>query len=318
MSARRQRDRVSIESGSTSDERAFENERASWSGRVGNVDEKYPMDRRVAIAIVERALGEASAAAMDLRPGLGEDALPRLPDPEVEQQVLAALRVDRRSRLTKRALDLLVASLGLVFVAPLLLVIALAIKLDSRGPVILPQKRLGRGRQPFACFKFRTMTQEKAPDAGSIWSARNDPRVTRVGRFLRPRGLDELPQLINILRGDMSLVGPRPFRPEVTGLLAHHVPFYPVRFLVQPGLTGWAQIKYRNSASLSEQIVKCYYDFGYISNQSISLDLYIMLRSVVIPFKNGGEGGYIARATEALLSRLERRVLEWSEENRFG
>lgn len=288
-------------------------EQLGYSSGVSVVDRTGPMDYEAALAVVERALADASVSE-DLGPeGLAEAGL--APSPELEHRVLSALRANRGSHLGKRALDVLLAGLGLIVVAPLLLVIALAVKLSSGSPILLVQERLGQNRKPFSCFKFRTMVQAEDSPARPIWTTRNDPRVTSVGRFLRPRGLDELPQLINILRGDMSLVGPRPFRTEVSHLMAPYVPFYNVRFLVKPGLVGWAQIKYRNSSTISEQVTKCSYDFYYIRNQSVALDFYIILRSTVIPFKKSEECGPIVRLAESMLIRLERRMLQFSGEN---
>ena len=183
----------------------------------------------------------------------------------------------KRGRRIKRALDLIIGGLGILLTAPLMLLIAFMIKLDSPGSVLFVQERLGRGRVPFPCFKFRTMCKDAERHTGPIWSHADDPRITRVGRLLRKARMDELPQLFNVLRGEMSLVGPRPIRQHFADQLAERVPLYDLRFLEKPGLTGWAQVNYGYAASLSEQETKFLYDHYYIKHRSTALDLYIIL-----------------------------------------
>lgn len=179
----------------------------------------------------------------------------------------------------KRATDMVLAGVGLLVTLPACILAALAIKLDSRGPIIYSQERVGLHGKPFRLHKFRTMVPD-AERKGAVWAKRKDPRVTRVGHFLRASRIDELPQLWNILRGQMSLVGPRPERPEFVAALADHIPFYNERHLVKPGLTGWAQINYRYGASVADTRRKLQFDLYYIRHMSPELDLMIILRTI--------------------------------------
>jgi len=181
-------------------------------------------------------------------------------------------------RKVKRATDIVVSVVGLVLGAPLILLAALLIKLTSRGPVIYRQTRLGLGGKPYVLFKLRTM-QTDAEAQGAVWSASRDVRVTSVGYYLRKWRIDEIPQLINVLKGEMSLVGPRPERPEFTEKLATFIPFYDERQLVPPGLTGWAQIRYPYAASFEAAARKLQFDLYYIKNMSFLLDISILLRT---------------------------------------
>jgi sugar transferase (PEP-CTERM system associated) len=190
-------------------------------------------------------------------------------------------------RIAKRALDILVSAALLVFTAPCLLLAALAVKLNDRGPVLYRQTRVTRGDKLFGIFKLRTMTTN-AEKSGAVWAAEADPRITRIGRFLRRTRLDELPQLFNVLRGDMSFVGPRPERPEFTEDLATRLPLYRERHLVRAGLTGWAQVNYPYGASLNDARSKLSYDLYYVKNFGILLDLLIMLQTVRVVFWPGG------------------------------
>jgi len=189
--------------------------------------------------------------------------------------------------ISKRMLDLIIlffALPSLIFLLPLL---AIAIRLDSSGPIFYRQIRSGRGGKPFSILKFRTMIADAEKDGKPRWASKNDARITRVGRFLRKTRLDELPQLINILTGEMSIVGPRPERPEFVDELQKVIPFYPVRLMVKPGLTGWAQIHYEYGNSVQDALLKLQYDFYYIHYWSLWLDLYTMFKtiSVVLKFK---------------------------------
>lgn len=179
----------------------------------------------------------------------------------------------------KRLFDVVLATTALVATAPLFLLIAIAIRLESRGGAFYSQRRVGQGGKVFVLHKFRTMHRH-AESNGSVWAADNDPRVTRVGRVLRRLRLDELPQLWNIVRGEMSLVGPRPERPEFVGPLARLIPYYEERHLTKPGLTGWAQINYRYGASVADARQKLQLDLYYIKHTSLELDLVILLRTL--------------------------------------
>jgi exopolysaccharide biosynthesis polyprenyl glycosylphosphotransferase len=180
---------------------------------------------------------------------------------------------------TKRAIDFALAAMGMVLTMPLWPLIALVIKLDSLGPVFHRQERIGQGGRGFDLYKFRTMRVGAEPN-GSVWAAERDPRITRVGKWLRRSHLDELPQLWNVLRGQMSLVGPRPERPDIVQDLATHIPYYNQRHLIKPGLTGWAQINFRYGASVADARKKLQLDLYYIKNMSLELDALIILRTI--------------------------------------
>jgi len=166
--------------------------------------------------------------------------------------------------------------------------IALAIKTSSSGPVFYKQKRLGQSGRTFEIIKFRTMRRDAEKDTGAVWTTENDPRITGAGNFLRKTRLDELPQVWNILKSEMSFVGPRAERPEFHGTLQKEVPFYEERYLIKPGLTGWAQINFRYGSSIQDATEKLKYDLYYIKNRSILLDLGIVLKTIRIAFKQTG------------------------------
>ena len=196
-------------------------------------------------------------------------------------------RSDFLVTFAKRIADVMVSSIALVLVSPLLPLISLAIVLESGRPVLFRQERVGLQGRVFAILKFRSMRKD-AEQGGPAWATRGDIRVTRIGRFLRRYRLDELPQLVNVLRGDMSLVGPRPERPEFVRLLEDQIPFYNERHSIRPGLTGWAQIKYQYGSSVEDTKTKLEYDLFYIKHLSLFLDLAIMFRTVqVVLFARG-------------------------------
>ena len=182
----------------------------------------------------------------------------------------------------KRALDTVLAALGLIVLSPLLGLIGLAVALDSPGPILLHQRRVGRRGQLFTLHKFRSMRSDAEPGGEPVWAAPDDPRRTRVGRILRYSRLDELPQLWNVVRGQMSLIGPRPERPEFVDRLAGELPLYRARLLVRPGVTGWAQVMYPYAGTIEENLVKLEYDLYYIRRFGPLLDLSILLRTVSI------------------------------------
>jgi lipopolysaccharide/colanic/teichoic acid biosynthesis glycosyltransferase len=166
--------------------------------------------------------------------------------------------------------------------------VALTIKLESRGPVLFRQARLGQNGRIFILNKFRSMREDAEKDTGPVWAQDQDPRVTRVGGFLRKTRLDELPQLINVLLGDMSFIGPRPERPEFVYSLQKQIPFYMERLSVKPGITGWAQVRYRYGATVEDAIEKLQYDLYYIKNLSLFLDLVILIATIqVVLFARG-------------------------------
>lgn len=183
-------------------------------------------------------------------------------------------------RLVKRLLDLAVGAVGLLLLLALLPLIALAIYLDNPGPIFYRQERSGLFGRPFFLYKFRSMVADAEAVGQARWATQNDPRITRVGRLLRRTRLDELPQFINIFRGDMSVVGPRPERPQFVAQLEQQIPFYRARLSVKPGLTGWAQVRYRYGNTVEDALVKLKYDLYYIKNRSFFLDLIIIFRTV--------------------------------------
>jgi sugar transferase (PEP-CTERM system associated) len=184
--------------------------------------------------------------------------------------------------IVRRALNMSVALIGLLLALPLLPFIALAIALDSPGPLFYAQKRVGHMGKIFYCHKLRTMRRDAEADTGPTWAGDDDPRITRVGRFLRTWRFDEIPQLWCVLKGDMGLVGPRPERPEFVEWLTKEIPYYGVRHMVRPGITGWAQVMYRYGNTLEDAREKLQYDLFYIKNASLALDVLIMLQTIKI------------------------------------
>ena len=184
--------------------------------------------------------------------------------------------------MLRRWLSLSVAFICLLIVLPVIPFVILAIKLDSKGPVLYRQKRVGRKNIPFYCYKFRTMRQDAEADTGPTWACDDDPRITRVGKFLRSSRLDEIPQLWNVVRGDMAFVGPRPERPEFVAWLTKEIPYYPVRHVVRPGVTGWAQVRYKYGNTVEDAKEKLQYDLFYIKNISLGLDILIMFQTIKI------------------------------------
>jgi exopolysaccharide biosynthesis polyprenyl glycosylphosphotransferase len=182
-------------------------------------------------------------------------------------------------RAIKRLADLILATSGIVLAAPVMLLAAILIKLESPGPIFYSQIRMGRFRRPFKIWKLRSMRRD-SEENGPQWARENDVRVTRVGRLLRATRLDEVPQFVNVLRGEMSFVGPRPERPEFVDKLAEGIPFYDQRHLQKPGVTGWAQINYPYGATVEDALNKLEYDLYYVKHASLLLDLQILLRTV--------------------------------------
>ncbi|MBU0491228.1 MAG: sugar transferase [Chloroflexi bacterium] len=182
----------------------------------------------------------------------------------------------------KRGGDVIGSLVGLALFALSLPCIALAINLDSPGPLFYSQERVGKGGRIFKVIKLRSMVQEAEEGGQAVWATKEDDRITRVGRFLRRTRLDEFPQFVNVLKGEMSLIGPRPERPQFVTLLTEQIPFYRARHAVKPGLTGWAQIKYRYGNTVEDALVKLQYDLYYIKHRSLYLDLFIAARTVLV------------------------------------
>jgi len=184
--------------------------------------------------------------------------------------------------VVRRILSLLVSFIGLLLALPLIPFIALAIKMDSSGPVFYSQQRVGLGGSIFFCHKFRTMRRDAEADTGATWANDDDPRITKIGKFLRSSRLDEIPQLWCVLKGDMAFVGPRPERPEFVEWLSKEIPYYGVRHMVRPGITGWAQVRYKYGNTVEDAKEKLQFDLFYIKNASLGLDFLIMFQTVKI------------------------------------
>jgi sugar transferase (PEP-CTERM system associated) len=174
----------------------------------------------------------------------------------------------------------LIGLAGAIVMSPLMLIIAVAVKLSSAGPVLYRQQRVGLNGEVFVLFKFRSMAEDAEAETGAVWASKDDPRVTPLGRWLRKLRLDELPQFINVVRGEMSIVGPRPERPEFVKTLEDQIPFYRQRHCVKPGITGWAQINHKYGNTLEDTIKKLEYDLYYIKNLSPALDAYIIFHTM--------------------------------------
>ena len=182
--------------------------------------------------------------------------------------------------LVKRVMDVALASIGLVLLTVATPFIAAAIYLDSPGPIFYTQERVGKGGRRFRAYKFRSMVPD-AETGEAVWAAKGDKRITRVGRLLRKTHVDELPQFVNILKGEMSAVGPRPERPEFVEELAREVPFYRVRHAVRPGMAGWALVKHGYGGSREATLLKLQYDLYYVKHQSLWLDIVVLLKTLV-------------------------------------
>jgi sugar transferase (PEP-CTERM system associated) len=192
-------------------------------------------------------------------------------------------RNSRSLMATKRTFDVMASIIGLILAAPLMLISAIVVKLESpRSPILYHQKRVGLNGKLFTIHKFRTMRPDAEAKTGAVWSTANDTRVTAVGRFMRKSRLDEIPQLWNVLRGDMSLIGPRPERPEFVEQLTRQIPFYGQRHVIKPGLTGWAQVRYAYGASVEDALEKMQYDLYYVKHLSLVFDMVIALETIKI------------------------------------
>jgi sugar transferase (PEP-CTERM system associated) len=193
-------------------------------------------------------------------------------------------------RLAKRSFDIISSTVLLVLASPFMLLAAIAIKLDSPGPVLYRQERVGLAGKSFMCVKFRSMRTDAERDGVARWATKNDSRVTRVGAFMRKTRIDELPQLLSVLRGEMSMVGPRPERPSFVAQLREQIPFYDLRHSIKPGLTGWAQVRYSYGASLDDARRKHQFDLYYVKNNSLFLDLLVLIETVtVVLFREGAQ-----------------------------
>ena len=186
----------------------------------------------------------------------------------------------RASLFYQTASNLILAAMGVVVATPIMLLTALAVRLTSAGPVLYRQVRVGLAGRPFTLYKFRSMRADAEAETGAVWASKDDPRVTPLGRTMRKLRIDEIPQLFNVLKAEMSIVGPRPERPEMVQSLAQQIPYYRHRHCVRPGITGWAQVNYKYGDTLDDVIRKLEYDLYYIKNMSLSLDSYIIFVTV--------------------------------------
>jgi sugar transferase (PEP-CTERM system associated) len=204
----------------------------------------------------------------------------------IEEMHPSSFIFNQRFRMTpfmrsyKRLFDVALSVVGLLIAAPFFPFIALAIIIDSKGPIFYKQLRVGENEYEFFVYKFRTMSDGAEKDSGAVWAQKNDPRVTRVGQFMRKTRIDEIPQLYNVLKGDMSFIGPRPERMTFVERLKESIPFYSTRHFVKPGVTGWAQVRYPYGASDEDALEKLRYDLYYIKNYSIALDFKIILDTI--------------------------------------
>jgi exopolysaccharide biosynthesis polyprenyl glycosylphosphotransferase len=188
----------------------------------------------------------------------------------------------------KRVIDITFAIILFLLAAPLMAIVALAIKLESSGPAVFRQERVGLNGRRFVLYKFRSMRQDAETVSGPTWAKDKDDRCTRVGRFIRATRIDELPQLINVVRGEMSFVGPRPERPYFVDLLKENIRYYDLRHYVKPGITGWAQVMYPYGASVEDAYQKLQYDLYYAKNVRLGLDLLILLKTIKVVFAREG------------------------------
>lgn len=184
-------------------------------------------------------------------------------------------------KLTKRIIDVAISAVTLIILFPLFLLIAILIKIDSRGDIFYKQVRVGRKGEEFIMYKFRSMILN-SEEYGPEWAGEDDARITRIGKFIRKVYIDEFPQMINVLKNEMSLIGPRPERPYFVEQLKKEIPYYYKRLSVKPGITGWAQIKHKYDSSLEDVKTKLQYDFYYIENMSLKLDFKIMINTIIV------------------------------------
>jgi sugar transferase (PEP-CTERM system associated) len=260
-------------------------------------DELRPDLVLVALAEMRRALPAEELLECRLR-GINVEEWPTFYEKQTGKILVANLRPSwlifsdgfvktETTRMVKRAMDIGLALVGLALSLPVMALVAVAVKVDSRGPVLFRQQRVGERGRIFVLSKFRSMTVD-AERQGPVWAAADDLRVTRVGRWIRRTRLDELPQFWNVFVGDMSFVGPRPERPEFVGTLQREIPFYMGRHSVKPGITGWAQVRHHYAASVEDSMEKLQYDLYYIKNLSPLLDLVILLSTLqVVLFARG-------------------------------
>jgi len=247
-------------------------------------------DRRAVLPV--HTLLDLKSIGVDIRDGhhIYEEVSGRLPIDELNPSAIIFSTGFRRGvfvRIAKRFVDLLVSTVGLVLLFPVMALVGILIKLDSPGPIFYQQVRVGLHARPYMIWKFRSMFIDAEND-GAQWALEADPRISRVGWWLRKWRLDEIPQLFNVIKGEMSLVGPRPERPVFVKELRSVIPYYDIRHAVRPGITGWAQTQFRYGASAEDAHVKLQYDLYYVKNLSMGLDFRILMDTIrVILLGNG-------------------------------
>ena len=267
-------------------------------GIIGTVDDIPGIVQRLRVDRVVVSLADARGKLpmdrllqMKLDSGVLFDHLPTVYEEFTGKIAIENLRPSwlifsegfRKTRVllaTKRALDIICALVGLILAAPLLAITAALVKLTSPGPALYHQKRVGLHGREFTVHKFRSMRQDAEAGTGAVWATAGDARVTAVGKFIRRTRLDEIPQLWNVLIGDMSMVGPRPERPEFVGQLTEQIPFYGLRHSVRPGVTGWAQVRYTYGASVEDAMEKLQFDLFYIKHMTLPFDLFVLISTV--------------------------------------
>ncbi len=271
---------------------------------LGTVDQLFELSefyqvQTIAVCVEDRrgalpldALLDSKSMGIDVLDGhrMYEEECGRLSIDELKPGYLIFSQGFKRKPVVmalKRMGDLIGACCGLAFLGPLMSVIALCIKLDSAGPILYRQTRVGLHGYPYVLLKFRSMRHDAEAD-GAKWAVLGDSRVTRLGYWLRKLRLDELPQFINVVKGEMSLVGPRPERPHFVQDLREQIPYYDLRHTVRPGITGWAQTCFQYAASLEDSHVKLQYDLYYVKNLSLWLDLKIFLRTIRVVLQGSG------------------------------
>jgi len=250
--------------------------------------------RKLVVALSERRGGYPVASLLDLRvrgctviewPSFYEKLSGRVAIDNLSPSHFIFHEGFSKSRVllfSRRVVSLLASIILLIFLSPILLVAAILIKFDSPGPVFYRQDRVGRRGKVFRIIKFRSMRQNAEGESGPRWATENDPRITRLGRILRKSRLDEVPQLINVFKGDLNLVGPRPERPTFVEVLEKTIPYYSIRHTVRPGLTGWAQVEFPYCGTIEESKEKLQYDLFYIKNISVKLDLLVLFKTIKI------------------------------------
>ena len=271
---------------------------------IGTVDQLFQLSeahqvQSIAVCVEDRrgsmpldALLDVKSMGIDVVDGhrMYEEECGRLPIDELKPSFLIFSAGFKRKPLImvmKRIGDIVGSLIGLILLAPLMIIVALGVKWDSSGPVLYRQTRVGLHGYPYVLFKFRSM-KHNAEAEGVKWAELRDARVTKFGHWLRTLRLDELPQFFNVLRGEMSLVGPRPERPHFVNELRKEIPYYDLRHTVRPGITGWAQTCFQYAASLEDSHVKLQYDLYYVKNLSLWLDLKILFRTIRVVFEGSG------------------------------